>query len=200
LRQLPRTGRRRGSSGTRGKILGAARLQFARSGYDHASIRAIATSARVDSKLVQHFYGSKRDLFVAAMGLPVDPAKIIPALLAPGPSGLGERLVRTFIGVWDSPEGRHLVGLLRSVVGNQDASAMMRDYFAHEIVGTLVASLDMDEPRRRASLVASQLFGLALVRYVVKLQPIVSASPDDLARWVGPNVQRYFAGPLRGAA
>jgi AcrR family transcriptional regulator len=197
---MPRTGRRPGRSGTRAKILDAARLHFARRGYDHASIRAIAGAARVDSKLVQHFYGSKRDLFGAAMGLPIDPAKVIPALLAPGVDGLGERLVRTFIGVWDSPEGRHLVGLLRSVVGNRDASAMMREYFAHEIVGTLVASLDMGEPRRRAGLVASQLFGLALVRYVVKLQPIVSASPDDLARWVGPNIQRYFTGPLREAA
>ena len=197
---MPRTGRRPGRSGTRPKILAAARTQFAKRGYDRASIRAIAWSARVDSKLVQHFYGSKHDLFVAAMGMPIDPAQLIPALLAPGIERLGERLVRTFIGVWDSPEGRHLVGLLRSVVGSQVASAMMREYFAQEIVGTLVASLDMDEPRRRASLVASQLFGLALVRYVVKLQPIVSASPDELASWVGPNVQRYFAGPLARAA
>jgi AcrR family transcriptional regulator len=197
---LPRTGRRPGTSGTRGKILGAARMHFARRGYDHASIRAIAASARVDSKLVQHFYGSKHELFVAAMGLPIDPAKLIPTLLAPGIDGLGERLVHTFIGVWDSPEGHHLVGLLRSVVGNREASAMMREYFAHEIVGRLIASLDMDEPQRRASLVASQLFGLALVRYVVKLQPIVSASPEELARWVGPNIQRYFAGPLARAA
>jgi AcrR family transcriptional regulator len=196
---LPRTGRRPGRSGTREKILAAARIQFARRGYDRSSIRAIAASARVDTKLVQHFYGSKHDLFIAAMGLPIDPTELIPLLLAPGVEGLGGRLVHTFIGVWDSPEGRHLVGLLRSVVGNEEAGAMMREFFAHEIVGRLVARLDIDEPRRRASLVASQLFGLALVRYVVKLQPIVAASPDELARWVGPNVQRYFAGQLAPA-
>jgi hypothetical protein len=134
------------------------------------------------------------------MGLPVDPARLIPALLAPGVEGLGERVVRAFIAVWDSPEGRHLLGLLRSVFARPEASAMMREFFAHEIVGGLVASLDIDEPRRRASLVASQLFGLALVRYVVKLQPVVSASPEELARWAGPNIQRYLTAPLPGTS
>jgi hypothetical protein len=150
----------------------------------------------VDPKLVQHFYGSKHELFVAAMGLPLDPARVIDDLLAPGTDRLGERLVRTFVGVWDSREGRHLVGLLRSLVGDPQATAMMRQFFAHEILGRLVAALDIDEPRRRASLVASQLFGLALVRYAVKLEPIASATPDEIARWVGPNLQRYFTAEL----
>ena len=190
---MARTGRRPGTSGTKEKILAAARRQFARSGYDRAPIRAIAASARVDPKLVHHFYGSKHDLFVAAMGLPIDPAKVIPALLAPGIDGIGARLVATFIGVWDSREGRHLVALLHSLVGNREATTMMRQFFAHEIVGQLVAATRIDQPRRRASLVASQLFGLALVRYVLQLEPLASASVEDVARWVGPNVQRYFA-------
>lgn len=193
---MARTGRRPGRSGTRDKILAAARLHFARSGYDRATIRAIARSGRVDPKLVQHFYGSKHDLFVAAMGLPIDPTQLIPGLLAPGIDGLGERLVRTFVGVWDSPEGRHLVGLLRSLVGDREATAMMREFFAHEIVGKLLSSLQMDEPRRRAGLVASQLFGLALIRYVLRLEPVASASPDDLGAWVGPTLQRYLAARL----
>lgn len=193
---MARTGRRPGRSGTRDKILAAARLHFARSGYDRATIRAIARSGRVDPKLVQHFYGSKHDLFVAAMGLPIDPTQLIPGLLAPGIDGLGERLVRTFVGVWDSPEGRHLVGLLRSLVGDREATAMMREFFAHEIVGKLLSSLQMDEPRRRAGLVASQLFGLALIRYVLRLEPLASASPDDLGAWVGPTLQRYLAARL----
>lgn len=193
---MARTGRRPGRSGTRDKILAAARLHFARSGYDRATIRAIARSGRVDPKLVQHFYGSKHDLFVAAMGLPIDPTQLIPGLLAPGIDGLGERLVRTFVGVWDSPEGRHLVGLLRSLVGDREATAMMREFFAHEIVGKLLSSLQMDEPRRRAGLVASQLFGLALIRYVLRLEPVASASADDLGAWVGPTLQRYLAARL----
>ena len=95
--------------------------------------------------------------------------------------------------MWDSREGRHLVALLHSLVGNREATTMMRQFFAHEIVGQVVAATRIDQPRRRASLVASQLFGLALVRYVLQLEPLASASVEDLARWVGPNVQRYFA-------
>ena len=141
---------------------------------------------------MQHFFGTKAELFVAAMELPIDPSKLIPQVAAPGIGGLGERLVRTFVGVWDSPQGRPLVGLIRSVVSNEEAAAMMREFFTHAILEGLTASLRIDEPRRRASLVASQLFGLALVRYVVKIEPVASATPDELARWVGPNIQRYL--------
>ncbi|MDE3111417.1 MAG: TetR family transcriptional regulator [Chloroflexota bacterium] len=189
---MTRTGRRPGPSTTRGRILAAARSRFAREGYEGATIRAVARSARVDPKLVQHFFGSKHDLFIAAMELPFDPTALVGPIVAAGPDGLGERVVGTFVAMWDSPEGRPLVGLLRSVVSSEEASAMMREFFAHDILGTLVASLRLPRPERRASLVASQLFGLALVRYVVRLEPLASASPGDVARWVGPNVDRYL--------
>jgi AcrR family transcriptional regulator len=189
---VARTGRRPGHSGTREKILGAARANFARQGYDRTTVRMVARSARVDPKLVLHFFGSKHDLFVAAMSLPLDPSRFIDQVTAPGLAGMGERVVGTFIAVWDSPEGRHLVGLLRSVVGHEGAAAMMREFFTHAVLGRLAATLEMDDPRRRATLVASQLFGLAFARYVLRLEPLASASPDDLARWVGPTVQRYL--------
>ncbi len=193
---MPRSGRRPGQSGSREKILAAARSHFAKDGYDHATVRAIATTARVDPALVLHFFGSKHDLFVAAMELPFDPSKFIPEIVAPGVDGLGERLVRRFIGVWDSREGRHLVGLIRSVVSHEGAAKMMREFFTHAVLGKIVSSLDISDPERRASLVASQLFGLAVVRYVMKLEPIASATPDELATWVGPNLQRYFTADL----
>jgi AcrR family transcriptional regulator len=194
---MPRTGRRPGRSGTRDKILAAARLHFARDGYDHATIRAVARTARVDPKLVMHFFGSKHDMFVVAMQLPFDPSRFIAELATPGIDGLGDRIVRRFVVVWDSPEGRHLIGLIRSVVGHEGAAAMMREFFTHAILGRLATTLAIDEPARRAGLVATQLFGLALVRYVMKLEPIASADAEELARVIGPNVQRYLAGDLR---
>lgn len=100
------------------------------------------------------------------------------------------------IGVWDSREGRHLVGLIRSVVGQESAAKMMREFFTHAVVGKIVSSLEISDPQRRAALVASQLFGLAMIRYVLKIEPVASASPDDLAKWVGPNLQRYFTADL----
>lgn len=193
---MARTGRRPGQSGSREKILAAARAHFAKDGYDHATVRAIAATARVDPALVLHFFGSKHELFIAAMELPFDPSEFIPELLAPGIEGLGERLVRRFIEVWDSREGRHLVGLIRSVVSQESAAKMMREFFTHAVLGKIVSSLDISDPQRRASLVASQLFGLGVIRYVMKLEPLVSASPDEVAKWVGPNLQRYFTADL----
>lgn len=193
---MPRTGRRPGQSGSREKILAAARVQFAKHGYDRATIRGIATSARVDPALVLHYFGSKHDLFIAAMKLPFDPAQFIPELVAPGLDGLGERLVLRFVETWDSREGRHLIGFVRSVVSHESAATMMREFFTHAVLGRIARSLELEEPQRRAGLAGSQLFGLALVRYIVKLEPIASASADDLARWVGPNLQRYFTADL----
>jgi AcrR family transcriptional regulator len=194
---VPRTGRRRGESRTRETIIAAARVHFGRHGYDRATIRAIARSARVDPRLVMHFFGSKHQVFVAAMDLPIDPAELIQRIATPGVRGIGERAIRAFIGVWDSPEGRHLPGLIRSIVGHEIAATLMREFFAHAVLGRIAASLPIDHPRRRASLVASQLFGLALVRYVVKLEPIASANVDQLAAWIGPNLQRYFTADLK---
>ena len=143
-----------------------------------------------------HFFGSKDALFVAAMDLPIDPVAVVTQVTADGIDGLGERLVRTFVATWDSPLGRPLVGLLRSVVSNDEAAAMMREFFTHTILEGVTAALRIDDPRRRASLVASQLFGIALVRYVVKIEPVASATPDDLAKWAGPSVQRYLTAEL----
>lgn len=193
---MPRSGRRPGNSGSREKILAAARLHFATHGYDRATIRAIARSARVDPKLVMHYFGSKHEMFIAAIDLPIDPTRLIRELTAPGIDGLGERMIRRFVTVWDAPEGRPLVGLMRSVVTQEDAAVMMREFITHAVLEQVVASLGIDLPRRRASLVASQLFGLALVRYVVKIEPVASATPEALGRWMGPNVQRYLTGDL----
>jgi AcrR family transcriptional regulator len=146
---------------------------------------------------VLHFFGSKDELFLAAMKLPLDPSRFLPELLAPGIDGLGERLVRKFIDTWDSPEGRHLVGFVRSVASHESAATMMREFFTHAMLGRIAGALELDEPYRRASLVASQLFGLALARYVVKLEPVASATAEELSRWVGPNLQRYLTDDIR---
>lgn len=193
---MARTGRRPGQSRSREKILGAARSHFAAGGYDGATIRGIAKAARVDPALVLHYFGSKEGVFVAAMKLPADPAQVIPALVAPGIDGIGERLVRFFIGTWDSVEGRPLLGLLRSVVSNEKAAELFRGFLTRELFGRLTVELRIDQPELRTSLAMSQMVGLALQRYVLKLEPVASASIDDIARWVGPSVQRYFSADI----
>ena len=192
---MPRTGRRPGIGGTRDKILAAARARFGEEGYDGATIRGIASAAGVDPAMVPHYFGSKEGVFLAAVEFPVDPAVFIPRLLEPGLDGLGERLVSFFLETWDSPAGSPLLGLIRSVVGSERAAAVLRDFVSREVLGRLAEALELDRPQLRASLAASQLVGLAMLRYVVKLEPLASASPEDLAAWLGPTLQRYLTDP-----
>jgi len=192
-----RSGRRPGDSGTREAILAAAKESFAASGYDATTIRGVGRAAAVDPALVHHFFGTKQGLFVAAMELPVDPAKLVPALLAGGVDGLGERLVRMFLQIWDGTPGQNpMLALLRSATTNEQAAAMLREFLSHAILGPLARAAGPDRPELRASLVGSQMMGLALVRYVVRLEPLTTADADTIASAVGPTVQRYLTGDL----
>jgi len=158
-------------------------------------VRGIAGTAGVDPALVLHYFGSKEGVFRAAMDFPIDPAEFIPRLLAPGLDGLGERLTRFFLDTWDSSAGRPLLGMIRSVVGNETAAALMREFVSREVLGRLAKALDVDRPELRTSLAASSLIGLAMLRYVVKVEPLASATSDQVSRWVGPAVQRYLTDP-----
>jgi AcrR family transcriptional regulator len=192
---MPRTGRRPGTGGTREKILAAARSRFGQDGYDGTTIRGIAAGAGVDPALVSHYFGSKEGVFLAAVEFPVDPAEFVPRLLAPGIDGLGERLVIFFLETWDSPSGASLLGLIRSVVSSELAADLMREFVTREVLGRLAEAIKLDHPQLRAGLVATQLVGLAMLRYVIKVESLSSASRGELARWIGPTIQRYLTDP-----
>lgn len=193
---MPRTGRRPGPGGTRESILAAARSHFSEAGFEGATIRGIAAGAGVDPALVPHYFGSKEGVFKAAIEFPIDPAEFIPRLLAPGLKGLGERLVLFFLETWDSPAGESLLGLIRSVVGSEMAAQLMREFVEREVLGRLARAIETDHPQVRAGLVATQLVGLAMLRYVIKVRAVHKASRKELARWIGPNVQRYLTEPI----
>lgn len=192
---MPRTGRRRGTGGTREKILAAARSHFGEAGFEATTIRGIAAGAGVDPALIPHYFGSKEGVFLAAVQFPADPAEFIPRLLEPGIDGLGERLALFFLEMWDSPAGASLLGLVRSVVSSELAADMMREFVTREVLGRLAAAIKIDHPQLRASLVASQLVGLAMLRYVIKVPALERASRKELARWIGPSIQRYLTYP-----
>ena len=202
-----RTGRRAGDSGTRAAILAASRERFAEHGYDGATIRGIAADAGVDPALVHHFYGTKERLFAAAMRLPVVPGELLGAALAAGPAdpadSLGEFLVRTVLQAWEVHEIRDIfVGLIRSAGTSEQATTMLREFVTEAIVGRLSAvarpghGADPAGARYRAALVASQVVGLAVTRYVLGLEPLAAADLDTLVAAVGPTVDRYLTGDL----
>ncbi|GAC1330247.1 MAG: TetR family transcriptional regulator [Mycobacteriales bacterium] len=194
---MARSGRRPGESGSREAILDAARASFAQRGYDGTTIRAIARDAGVDAALVHHFFGTKDAVFVEAMGLSIDPAVVLPALLASGLDGLGERLVRFFVGVWDDSASRSpFVALIRSAVSHDQAADMLRGFVSRQVLGRVAAALDQPAPELRAALVGSQLVGLGMVRYVIKVEPLASADIETVVSAIAPTVQRYLTGQL----
>ena len=192
---MARTGRRPGTGGTRDEILAAARSHFGDVGYEGATIRGIAAAAKVDPKLVLHYFESKEGVFRAAVDFPIDPAAFLPDLLKPGLDGLGGRLVRFFLETWESPTGSPLLALIRSVVATDSAASLIREFVSREVLARVAEALELDQPQLRASLAASQLIGLAMLRYVIKVEPLASASPRRVADWIGPTLQRYFTDP-----
>lgn len=193
-----RRGRRRAGEDRRGDILAAAREEFGRHGFDGTTLRGIARAARVDPRLVHHYFEGKDDVFAAAFELPVRPLEVIDALLAPGPTGLGERLVRLFLSVWDTPAGRQrIVALVSGAVASEAGARMLREFLTREVFNRIVDRLGADDPDLRASLAASQMVGVAVCRYVLQLQPLASADAEDLVDLVAPTLQAYLTGELR---
>ena len=196
-RPRPGPGRRPGSGDTRGRILAAARHRFGERGYDGATIRDIAADAGVDAALVHHYFGTKQRLFVAAMEFPVDAFAVVPQLLAGPPDQVGERLVRFALEMWEQPAVRPmLLGVIRSATTDPVAAALLRGLLAEGPFHALASAIDRRDADLRATLVGSQLVGLALARYVVGVEPLASAPVDTIAAAVGPSVQRYLTGEL----
>jgi len=193
-----RSGRRPGNQDTREAILAAARTIFAERGFDQASIRAIATAAEVDPALVHHYFGTKDKLFLASMEMPLDPGELVPKALDGPREEAGERLVRLVLTVWDSPAGKAAVALLRSAMSNEWTARLLREFIITQVLRKAIAELGMegDDAPLRAALVATQIGGLAMVRYVLKVEPIASQDPETLVRAIAPNVQRYLVGEL----
>ena len=195
--QPRRGGRRPGESDTREAILTAARNGFAELGYDRATIRGVAATAGVDPALVIHYFGSKDELFEAALELPVRPAEIFARGAAAGPDQLGATIVRTFLEAWEPPETRvRLMAMLRSAMTNDAAMAMIRDLLVREVFGPITQALGVPDAQLRATLVGSQFVGLAIMRFIARLEPLASASVDELVAAVGPTVQRYLTGEI----
>lgn len=187
-----RPGRRPGRSHTRGELLDAARALFAEKGYEGATIRAIAARAGVDAALVHHFFGTKEQVFVAAMELPVEPARLIPAVISSGPrEEIGERMVRLFLTIWGSPASRApFVAMIRSAMTHEEAARMIREFLSSALLDRVADSLQV--PKLRITAVAAQMVGVVMLRYVLNVEPLASASDEEIVELIAPTLQRYL--------
>jgi AcrR family transcriptional regulator len=183
--------RPRRSDATRAAILRAARERFAADGYERATIRSIAADAAIDPSMVMRYYGNKERLFAAAAEFDLR----LPELSGVPVEQLAVVLVGHFLDRWEGDET--LMALLRAGVTNPVAAERMREIFAAQLE-PLAERLAPDQPHSRAGLISTQVLGLALCRYVLKLPPVVALTRAELIAWIAPTVQRYLVGSATG--
>jgi AcrR family transcriptional regulator len=176
-------------------IIVAAREHFAAHGYAGTSVRAVAASAGVDPALVYHYFRTKDELFLQAMDIPLDPREALAPVIAAGVERAGERILETMFAVWDNEQLRlPLLAVVRRFT--EPEGQPIRDGFLRGMVGPVGVGLGLDEPERRMTLVASQVVGLVLLRYVLEVEPLASAPADELVATYAPTIQRYLSDPL----
>jgi AcrR family transcriptional regulator len=190
---MTRTGRRPGASDTRDQILAVARRRFATRGYDATSLRGIATDAKVDPALLIHYFGTKQGLFTAATGLPAGLSEVFAGQQDRTLRDFAESLARSYLGFVDSDQSRNaILALVRSAVSNENAAAMLREFLAAELLPVIASRTGRENAPLRASLAAAQLMGVAMLRHVVRLDPVARATPDEIVALVAPVIEQYL--------
>ncbi|WP_458106962.1 TetR family transcriptional regulator [Arthrobacter sp. R3-55] len=193
-----RRGRRKAANHSREGILAAARKLFADQGFEGTSLRQVAREASVDPAMLHHFFGGKDELFAACVELPVDPAEVLSGIEAMDPAARAEAIARAVLRLWESPAQHGLVAFVRGTIGSTAKTALLREMVNRTIISRIIAGMPgpAGELRLRGNLVATQVVGLMLVRYVIRLEPLASADPEDVVRLVTPTLQRYLSGAL----
>ena len=181
------------SDRTRAAILKAAQELFAEFGYDRTTVRDVAARAAIDAALVMRYFGSKDELFARATVVDLK----LPDLTKLTPQDLGDALIRHFLDVWEGPSrSGSMTILLRASTSSEEIAAKARTVFAGQVMPMLAQVANRAELATRAGLISSQLLGLALCRYVLKVPPLVAMTREQIIKGVGPVLQRYIAGRL----
>ncbi len=196
-------GRRPGNADTRGEIVEAAKRVFAAKGYDGASLRAVAREARVDPALVHHYFDGKASLFVAAMALPFDPRTVQKqehSGVSTSSTTPGTMVITGFLTMWDRAEGTgsSFAACVAGMAASASVADAMREFVAERVWENSPVNEGESEAvtHQRRALVSSQLMGLAFTRYILRVPPVSTATPADIARWAGPTLDRYMVGPI----
>jgi len=188
-----RSGRRPGEPDTRGEVLNAARRMFARHGYNGASIRAIAAEADVDPALIHHYFGTKRDLFRAAATFPLDVDQLLAAAHGHDREQRAAALARFFFSMWEQEATRlPLLSVLRSAMTDEEAAALLRTSVVTGFLGPVAEALGIDDAEARLELCAAQLIGIAMLRYVIQIEPLASLPVDRLLDRVTPVLEHHL--------
>ncbi len=194
---IKKAGRRPGQNKTKTSIVAAAEALFAKEGFDHTTIRAIATQAEVDPALVMHYFGSKQALFIAATAPSQQmPHKIAQELSRGNPETMGLRLATLFVGMLEAKPTSHIVvNALKAAIRIPGAAALLKTVLVRPILKAFRESA-LDHAELRATLAQSQLVGIVMTRYILKIEPLASLPPEELIAYIAPTLQRYLTDDL----
>lgn len=172
---------------------------FAQYGYRGATMRMIAKEAKVDAALIHHFFASKAGVYAAAIESDFDLQRLIDAVLLCPREEAGRVLVQQFLGVWEDAQRREpILAIVRSAVSHEDAANMLTQHVLEQTLGRIVTSLGVPDPELRATLISSQLIGLAFLRYVLRAEPLASTPAETIVNWLIPTIDRYLTGDTPG--
>jgi AcrR family transcriptional regulator len=181
------------SQRTKAAILKAAQELFADQGYERATVREIAARAAIDPAMVIRYFGSKEGLFARATAFDLR----LPDLAAVAKRDIGKVLIAHFLDVWEgSLSNGGLISLLRAAASNEDAANAVRTIFAGQVVSMLARVVPAAELPLRAGLASTQIMGLAVTRYILKVPPVVAMDRAQVVRLLGPTMQRYVVGKV----
>lgn len=185
---------------TREAIAEAARRQFSEHGYRDTTLRSVSAEAGVDHRLVLHYFGSKRELFMESIRLPVEPDAFIARVYAGDREGLPERVARGLLTTLEDAATRHsALAIIRAAASEPEAAEIIRAVLAERVLTPLVSRIEGDQPELRATFVATQFVGLAMARYVVGIEPLASAPAEQVVRALTPVIAHFLAGDWPGA-
>jgi AcrR family transcriptional regulator len=189
-----RRGRRQGEPVSRDAVLAAAKRRFAAEGYEKTTLRAIARDAHVDPSMVLYLFGSKEELFRESLRLILDPDVLVAALTGADDADIGTRMVRTYLQMWETPDNAaSMRAMLQSATSNSDAQEAFRGFMQNYVLTAVSGALGGGEHARlRAMLGASQLVGVAMLRYIMEVPPLATLSGDEVIRLIAPTVTRYL--------
>ncbi|ALG09234.1 TetR/AcrR family transcriptional regulator [Kibdelosporangium phytohabitans] len=189
-----RPGRWRSGAQSRQRILDTARSLFRQHGYGGTTVRAVAAAAGVDPAMVFYFFGTKQGLFAAAVDISAELPPAVEEIFAGGLDGIGDRIIRTLVENMDKSDRAPLATLTRSAPTHNQSEALLREFIDREISGRLRALLDTPDAEMRVAMVNVQLLGIAVARYIVRIEPVASSSTGELVARFGALVQHCLTG------
>jgi len=180
------------------QIVTVARSSFAEHGYASTSMRSVANDAGVDPRLIGYYFSSKRALLEACLIPPTGFVEGVARVTSSDLPTRGRSLVRFLLSSWERPDSAEVLrSILLTAAHEPVALERLRQIIHGSLINAVAANLGDNERVLRGGLIATQMLGLAMTRYVWRIEPIASLPDDDVIDYIAPTIQRYLTDELK---